>query len=47
MSTKKVFIYLENGTFLESNRFVAEDTVVGEIVFNKSMSGYQEIMTDT
>ena len=43
---KKVYIYLENGTFLEANSFGAEVTVVGEIVFNTSMSGYQEIMSD-
>ncbi len=43
---KKVYIYLENGTFLEANSFGAETTVVGEIVFNTSMSGYQEIMSD-
>ena len=45
-SLSKVWIYLENGTFLEANSFGAEDTVVGEIVFNTSMSGYQEIMSD-
>ena len=43
---KKVYIYLENGTLLEANSFGAETTVVGEIVFNTSMSGYQEIMSD-
>lgn len=43
---KRAWIYLENGTFLEANSFGAEDTVVGEIVFNVSMSGYQEIMSD-
>jgi carbamoyl-phosphate synthase small subunit len=43
---KKVYIYLENGSFLEANSFGANDTVVGEIVFNTSMSGYQEIMSD-
>ncbi|MCF6341023.1 MAG: glutamine-hydrolyzing carbamoyl-phosphate synthase small subunit [Sulfurimonas sp.] len=43
---KKVFIYLENGTFLEANSFGANDTLVGEIVFNTSLSGYQEIMSD-
>ena len=43
---KKVYVYLENGTFLEANSFGADDTVVGEIVFNTSMSGYQEIMSD-
>jgi carbamoyl-phosphate synthase small subunit len=46
METKKVYIYLENGTFLEANSFGAEATVVGEIVFNTSLSGYQEIMSD-
>ncbi|MCK9454909.1 MAG: glutamine-hydrolyzing carbamoyl-phosphate synthase small subunit [Sulfurimonas sp.] len=43
---KKAWLYFENGTFLEANSFGAEDTVVGEIVFNVSMSGYQEIMSD-
>lgn len=43
---KKVWIYLENGTFLEANSFGADSTVVGEIVFNTSLSGYQEIMSD-
>ncbi|MCK9492156.1 MAG: glutamine-hydrolyzing carbamoyl-phosphate synthase small subunit [Sulfurimonas sp.] len=42
----KAYIYLENGTFLEANSFGAEGTVVGEIVFNTSMTGYQEIMSD-
>lgn len=46
MSMKKVWIYLENGTFLEANSFGSSNTVVGEIVFNVSMSGYQEIMSD-
>ncbi|MGB5964010.1 MAG: glutamine-hydrolyzing carbamoyl-phosphate synthase small subunit [Sulfurimonadaceae bacterium] len=41
-----VWIYLENGTFLEASSFGAETTLVGEIVFNTSMSGYQEIMSD-
>lgn len=43
---KKAWLYFENGIFLEANSFGAEDTVVGEIVFNVSMSGYQEIMSD-
>ena len=46
MSMTKAWLYFENGTFLEANSFGAEDTVVGEIVFNVSMSGYQEIMSD-
>ena len=41
-----IYIYLENGTYLQANSFGASDTVVGEIVFNTSMSGYQEIMSD-
>lgn len=43
---KKVWIYLENGTFLEANSFGADGTSVGEIVFNTSLTGYQEIMSD-
>ena len=46
MSMTKAWLYFENGTFLQANSFGAEDTVVGEIVFNVSMSGYQEIMSD-
>ncbi len=42
----RVWIYLENGTFLEANSFGAEGTSVGEIVFNTSLSGYQEIVSD-
>jgi carbamoyl-phosphate synthase small subunit len=42
----KVYIYLENGTYLQAHSFGAEKTEVGEIVFNTSMSGYQEIMSD-
>jgi len=41
-----VWIYLENGTFLEAKSFGADTTLVGEIVFNTSMSGYQEIASD-
>jgi len=43
---QKVWIYIENGTFLEANSFGATGTTVGEIVFNTSMTGYQEIITD-
>ena len=43
---QKAWLYLENGTFLEANSFGANTTSVGEIVFNTSMSGYQEIMSD-
>ncbi len=43
---KTVYLYLENGTYLEAKSFGAEGTSVGEIVFNTSLSGYQEIMSD-
>jgi len=43
---KKVYLYLENGTYLEADSFGAERTSVGEIVFNTSLSGYQEISSD-
>ena len=43
---KPVWIYLENGTFLEAKSFGAQTTLTGEIVFNTSLTGYQEIVTD-
>ncbi len=43
---KKVSLYFENGLFLEAESFGAEGTAVGEVVFNTSMTGYQEIVTD-
>jgi len=43
---KKVWIYLENGIFLEAKSFGSDGTKVGEIVFNTSMTGYQEIISD-
>jgi len=43
---EKVWIYLENGTYLEAKSFGAKGTSVGEIVFNTSLTGYQEIMSD-
>ena len=43
---QKVSIYLENGIFLQAKSFGAAGTSVGEIVFNTSMSGYQEIISD-
>ena len=43
---KKIWLYLEDGTFLEAKSFGFQGTKTGEIVFNTSMSGYQEIMSD-
>jgi carbamoyl-phosphate synthase small subunit len=43
---ERVSLYFENGIFLEAVSFGAEGTAVGEIVFNTSLTGYQEIITD-
>ncbi|PIP72169.1 MAG: carbamoyl phosphate synthase small subunit [Nitrospinae bacterium CG22_combo_CG10-13_8_21_14_all_47_10] len=43
---KKVYLALADGKFYEGNHFGAEGEVDAEIVFNTSMSGYQEILTD-
>ncbi len=43
---QKVSLYFENGLLLEAKSFGAEGTSVGEIVFNTSLTGYQEIVTD-
>jgi len=41
-----VTLLLEDGTTYKSKSFGAIGTVVGEIVFNTAMSGYQEIISD-
>jgi carbamoyl-phosphate synthase small subunit len=46
MALKPVWVYIENGVFLEGKSFGIDGTRVGEIVFNTSMTGYQEIITD-
>ncbi len=43
---EKIWVYLENGTFFEGRSFGASGTHTGEVVFNTSMTGYQEIVTD-
>lgn len=43
---RKAYILLENGNFYIGKSFGAEKTSVGEIVFNTSLTGYQEIITD-
>lgn len=42
----KAALILEDGTFFEGENFGASGEVYGEIVFNTSMTGYQEIITD-
>lgn len=42
----KALLVLEDGTIYEGEAFGAAKTVVGEVVFNTSLTGYQEILTD-
>jgi carbamoyl-phosphate synthase small subunit len=42
----RALLLLENGSIFEGNSLGAIGTSVGEVVFNTSMSGYQEILTD-
>lgn len=42
----KAILLLEDGTTYEGKSFGAEGTNFGELVFNTSMTGYQEILTD-
>ncbi len=37
---------LADGTILHGTAFGAATTVVGEVVFNTSLTGYQEVITD-
>jgi carbamoyl-phosphate synthase small subunit len=43
---KLATLVLEDGTVIEGRAFGAETDVVFELVFNTSMTGYQEILTD-
>jgi carbamoyl-phosphate synthase small subunit len=42
----KALIGLEDGTVMSARSFTGHGEAVGEIVFNTSMSGYQEVLTD-
>ena len=42
----KAILLLEDGTVFEGENFGAQGEVFGEVVFNTSISGYQEIITD-
>jgi carbamoyl-phosphate synthase small subunit len=43
---KSAILMLEDGTWFEGTAFGALGEVTGEVVFNTSMTGYQEILTD-
>ena len=42
----KALLILADGTVFEGTSFGSEGEAVGEVVFNTSMTGYQEILTD-
>lgn len=42
----KAFLILEDGSRFTGEAFGAEGTYIGEVVFNTSMTGYQELLTD-
>ncbi|MBI5327745.1 MAG: glutamine-hydrolyzing carbamoyl-phosphate synthase small subunit [Deltaproteobacteria bacterium] len=43
---KKAILALEDGAVFEGYSFGSEGEAIGEVVFNTSMCGYQEILTD-
>jgi carbamoyl-phosphate synthase small subunit len=46
MQRLKAYLALEDGVMFEGRAFGAEGEACGEVVFNTSMIGYQEILTD-
>jgi carbamoyl-phosphate synthase small subunit len=45
-SDMRALLALEDGQFFEGESFGASGTRVGEVCFNTSMTGYQEVLTD-
>ena len=43
---KPAYLVLQDGSFYEGESFGSNDTAIGELVFNTSMSWYQEMLTD-
>jgi len=46
LMAKKAILVLEDGSVYEGHSFGAEATTYGEVVFDTSMTGYQEMLTD-
>ena len=42
---KKAILALEDGTIFEGDSYGAEGETSGEVCFNTSMTGYQEVLT--
>jgi carbamoyl-phosphate synthase small subunit len=47
MNKQKALLVLADGTVFEGKSFGAQGETIGEVVFNTSMTGYQEILTDS
>ena len=47
IENRQAILALEDGSVFHGIAFGANATVVGEAVFNTSMTGYQEILTDS
>ncbi len=45
-NTKKAFLILEDGTVFTGTHIGADKDIISEIVFNTSMAGYLEVLTD-
>ena len=43
---REALLFLEDGSVFRGRGFGFRGTAVGELVFNTSMTGYQEILTD-
>ena len=44
--SEAAYLVLEDGSVHEGEPFGAPGTAFGEVVFNTSMTGYQEVLTD-
>ncbi len=43
---KRAWLVLEDGTVFQGSAFAGHGRALGEVVFNTSMTGYQEVLTD-
>ena len=46
MSFTKAILFLEDGRSFTGESFGAQGEAIGEVVFNTSLTGYQEVLTD-
>ena len=46
MGNDNAVLILQDGTLLKGTGFGSKDIAEGEVVFNTSMTGYQEALTD-